>query len=628
MDQKNLRRGKLYLPAFIPLRYRFIIMSAGMLIVLLTSLALVIDFLQSRTIRRQLETRGLSIAQSLAATSADQLLTYDYIALERSANQAAQDPDVIRVIFHDKEGRVAGYSSRPDLQNTFLEDKASRLAIKTGKPMLLEAAIDDGPSALEAVVPVYPPGTQSRWGTVRVALSLVPLRQQLRQIKWIILVTGLIALTCGTLMSLWAARRITKPLDNLVKATREAAKGDLNQNIQAQTGDEVEVLAENFAAMIQEIVAHRGQLERQLQEIKRLQEYTQKLLTTMSDGLLTVDMAGKVTGINPSAEKILGAESRPNVQFRHDQVLDAHPPLRAYFHSALKNTTNPNPHEIQIDVAGEVRSLLVNYSILRDRQSQPQEIIINLHDISTLKKLAASVRQAERLAALGTLAAGMAHEIRNPLSSIKTFVQLLPKKHEKPGFLAKFQRTVPRELNRINNLVEDLLDLARTPKYQFRKTAVQSLLTQTIEIFGEEFNAGRIRCRCEMPDNLPPVTADANQLSKAFHNLIRNAVQAMPSGGDLLIRASCVGGSSAEKRPDEVGEKAIEIVFEDTGSGIAAEAVKNIFNPFFTTKEKGTGLGLAITHKVIAEHGGRIEVETREECGTQFIVRIPVHQTA
>jgi signal transduction histidine kinase len=234
------------------------------------------------------------------------------------------------------------------------------------------------------------------------------------------------------------------------------------------------------------------------------------------------------------------------------------------------------------------------------------------------------MRQAERLAALGTLAAGMAHEIRNPLSSIKTFVQLLPRKIEKPAFLEKFQRTVPRELNRINALVEDLLDLARVPKYVYQSTHLKTLLEQALDATDAQLQTGHIQCRCAIADDMPTVRADANQLVRAFHNLIRNAIQAMPQGGKLHIKASFHRGDPSQAEPGTADGDRVSAVFEDTGPGISAAELENIFNPFFTTKDKGTGLGLAITHKVITEHGGQIEVESALGEGSRFIVHLPV----
>ena len=448
---------------------------------------------------------------------------------------------------------------------------------------------------------------------------------QIRQIKWVILIIGFIALVFGTLVSTWAARRITKPLDNLVHVTQEAARGNLSQEIRVRTGDEVQVLASNFDAMIREIIAHREQLEKQLLEIKRLQRYTEKLLTTMSDGLLTLDMSGKISTMNPAAGRLLDISGdRPVKGHPASNTFINYPTLNDYLQQVLEHPGDRNPREIQLPGENDGRSILISSSILRDRKDRPQEIILNLHDITTLKKLEASMRQAERLAALGTLAAGMAHEIRNPLSSIKTFVQLLPRKIEKTGFLEKFQRTVPRELNRINALVEDLLDLARVPKYVFQSTNLKTLLEQALDATDAQLQAGHIQCRCVFADNMPPVRADANQLVRAFHNLIRNAVQAMPQGGKLHIRASFHRGDPSQAEPGRTGVDRVTAVFQDTGPGISAAELENIFNPFFTTKDKGTGLGLAITHKVITEHGGQIEVESALGHGSRFVVHLPV----
>ena len=626
MDNRPLIKHILRRPRFIPLRYRLIFTTSCMLIFILGTLALALNYQQGRTIRHQLEKRGISIAQSLAATSMADLLTYNYIALERSANQAARDPDVIYVIFHDKEGRVAGFSGRPDLQNKFLDDEISRAALSSVKPFIQEITLKtDETPGLDITLPLFPSGFEGRWGTIRVCLSLVPMLKQINQMRWIILAIGLFAIVSGILMSLLTARRITRPLGTLVQNTQEAARGNLNRTIQIQTRDEVEVLASNFSSMIREILEHREQLERQLEEIKRMQRYTDQLLTTMSDGLLSMDMEGSISTINPAAQKLFKNLDNPVDRGSSvSKALKIFAELDTYIQDILKNPHKKNPLEIPLHNKSKERILLIGSSILKDRKGNPQEVILNLHDITELKKLETSVRQAERLAELGTLAAGMAHEIRNPLSTIKTFVQLLPRKMEKPGFLEKFQRTVPRELDQINRLVEDLLELARVPKYNFEKTDIKSLLEQTIDFLEEEMKKQQIDCQCEHSSDLPSIQADVSQLAKAFNNLIRNAVQAMPSGGKLLIKA-LYQKEHLEITPKlTVKNGLITLIFQDTGVGVSPEDMKNIFNPFFTTKDIGTGLGLAITHKVITEHGGQIDVESHEGKGTLFRIYLPV----
>jgi len=438
-------------------------MISGMLLLLLGALGLVLGALQSRTIRKQIERRGLGIAQSLAAASMADLTTYNYVSLERSANQAAENPDIAYVIIHDKEGRVAGFSRRPDLQNRFLEDTTSKQAIASPTPLIQERVVGPGKrSVIDVAVPVFLSDTRMRWGTIRLGLSLVPMYRQIAQTQWIILGGGLVALVLSILVSIWAAKRVTSPLGNLVHATVEAARGNLNQKISVKTGDEVEILASNFSTMIQEILDHREQLEWQLAEIKRLHQHTEKLLTTMSDGLLSVDMDGRVATINPAVRSILNLpENRLKKGDSLKEALSEDSDLYAYLQELLHDRPVNGPKEIRLDPSDQSRILLVGWSRLADEKGRPQEIILNLHDITELKKLEARIRQTERLAALGTLAAGLSHEIRNPLSAIKTFVQLLPRKIDKPGFLEKFQRTVPREINRINQLIEDLLDMAR-----------------------------------------------------------------------------------------------------------------------------------------------------------------------
>jgi two-component system sensor histidine kinase AtoS len=211
------------------------------------------------------------------------------------------------------------------------------------------------------------------------------------------------------------------------------------------------------------------------------------------------------------------------------------------------------------------------------------------------------------------------------LSAIKTFVQLLPRKIDKPGFLEKFNRTVPRETNRINLLVDELLELSREPKYDFAATDLKSLLFQSIDILEEELKDQNIEYCNDIEDPLPLVQADANQLVKAFRNLSRNAAQAMPTGGRLTIKAFHERAPKpASSNPENAGNGKVILIFQDTGTGIPKDTLQHIFNPFFTTKDSGTGLGLPITHKVITEHGGQIEAESKVGEGTIFTIHLPL----
>ncbi|MBU1343479.1 MAG: HAMP domain-containing protein [Proteobacteria bacterium] len=579
---------------------------------MLTTLALVLGTLQTQTIRGRIEKQGLAIAENLAAISVDHLITYNYVALEKLANQAVNNPDILYVIIHDKEGRVAGYSRRPDLQNKILTDAASLTAVEV-KEFRITVHVPELSSipVMDVAVPVFLPGSQDRWGTIRVCLSLELMYQQIRQTRWSILILGSVALAVGILISNWAAQRVTRPLETLVNATIEAAQGNLQQKISIHTRDEVEILAANFSFMIKEILAQKQQLENQVKEIKQLQQYAEKILATMNDGLLAVDMDGIITAVNPAAHAILDIPCDQVVKGCHVlELFNKDVPFADYIRQSLENPSGSNQREIHLQKGEQTRVILTGAGILESDKKTPRQIIFNLNDITALKKLEAQIRQSQRLSDLGTLAAGMAHEIRNPLSAIKTYVALLPGKIEKPGFLEKFQRTVPREINRLNALIEELLELSRLPKYNFKLTDIRELLIQSIELLEANFIASKIDCQWDIPNGLPRVMADADQLEKVFINLMQNSAQAMPDGGTVFVHASCKNAM-------------VVIDFRDTGYGFSPELAQNIFNPFFTTKAKGTGLGLAITHKVISEHKGQIEATSREGDGCCFSVSLP-----
>ena len=600
-------------PGFVPLRYRFILITSIMLLLLLSILTAVLGVLQTRTIRERIENQGIGLSRYLADISIEYLLTYNYIALERMANQAVHNPDIIYVAIHDKEGRVAGYSNRPDLQYQTLTDPVSTAAVEAAAPLIKIHRPEPGDSkVMDVSTPVILAESGDRWGTVRVCLSLEPMYEQFRQTLWSILLLGFMALGVGILISNWTAQRVTRPLETLVNASVEAARGNLDQTFSIQTRDEVEILASNFSIMIREVLAQKLQLKDQLEEIKRLQEYAEKILATMGDGLLAIDMDGMVAAINPAARAILDIDFGRDVKGSPvRELIDSNTQVSDYIRDALKNRPGHGQQEIHHLKNNETRNILIRASLLDAAPNTPRQIIFNLSDITILKELEKEVRQTQRLADLGTLAAGMAHEIRNPLSAIKTFVDLLPHKISKPGFMDKFQTTVQREINRLNALIEELLELARQPKYEFKQTDIAELLTHCIELMSADLNQNHIECQSILAPDLPVVMADANQLEKVFINLIQNSAQAMPEGGNLSIRA-------------KAGDASVHIHFKDSGHGFSEELAANIFHPFFTTKAKGTGLGLAITHKVVSEHKGQISAESKEGEGACFSIRLPM----
>jgi len=233
------------------------------------------------------------------------------------------------------------------------------------------------------------------------------------------------------------------------------------------------------------------------------------------------------------------------------------------------------------------------------------------------------MKERDRLAALGQMAAGLAHEIRNPLGSIKGAAQYLqpgPSAASNREGTSEFLDIIVEEVNRLNKIVSQFLDYARPYRGEQRQLEVAEVLRKTMALFAKEAEGhGKVEIATDFADRMPAVRADAEQLLQVFLNLSLNALQAMPSGGKLWI-------ATALRRSTRRGAAAafLEVRFRDTGVGIPASDLKNLFIPFFTTKEKGTGLGLPISQRIIENHGGTIEVRSQPGEGATFTVLLPI----
>jgi signal transduction histidine kinase len=244
--------------------------------------------------------------------------------------------------------------------------------------------------------------------------------------------------------------------------------------------------------------------------------------------------------------------------------------------------------------------------------------------LARVHELEERLRRADRLAALGTMAAGIAHDIRNPLTSILIFSQLMSLHHDDPEVREKFNRVVPRELERVQAVIEDMMELARPATMHREPVNLNELLTQVLELYEGQANAQGIKIAKEYERDLAFCMADRKRLHRCFGNIVSNAVQAMPSGGDLILRTRQVASVVFPRAGvDGRAESAVQVTVSDTGHGIPADRISRIFDPFFTTKEKGMGLGMAIAHRIVEDHKGTIDVQSEEGLGTTFTVQLP-----
>jgi PAS domain S-box-containing protein len=353
-------------------------------------------------------------------------------------------------------------------------------------------------------------------------------------------------------------------------------------------------------------------------EVLSMKNYSEEILQSITSGVLTADNRGRVLTYNYMAERISGKKAAEVIGKTAEEVWGKRGAIALAVEYSLQDCCYLN---FETEIVSAERGLVpVAFSsiLLRDGQGKKKGVLLSLHDLSERKELEDKIRRADKLTALATMAAGMAHEIKNPLSSMKVFSQLLPKKIDDPEFRRKLQEILPREIDRIDQIVEGLLGFARASTPLFEKKNIKEVLEDNLRYFAEKAKNTGVKIKKDYAE-LPEIEVDPAQISQVFSNLILNALQAMPEGGELLAKVF-PGKKSGEVLQD------IKIQVSDSGGGIPPERLKKLFDPFFTTKYGGTGLGLTIAHSIVNGHRGFIDVESKVGQGTTFTVTLPLHQ--
>ncbi|MFN7973037.1 MAG: ATP-binding protein [Acidobacteriota bacterium] len=286
-------------------------------------------------------------------------------------------------------------------------------------------------------------------------------------------------------------------------------------------------------------------------------------------------------------------------------------------------------HVIEVDGQDEIARLAASFNrmtlSLQKTSREVSELNASLEArvlVKTTELHAAQlqVARAERLAAIGRMAAGIAHEINNPLTGVLTFSHLLLRAAPEGSRQRADLETIIRETNRCAGIIRDLLKFSRETPAKKGPCDVNTIARQALQLVQHQSELHNVRVVWQLAETVPRIVADASQIEQVFLNIIVNAVQAMPGGGDLTITSGLREGTSKGQGP------AVYVTIADTGCGISPENVGKVFDPFFTTKDpgQGTGLGLSVSHELVESQGGSIEVDSVVGSGTQFTVVLPV----
>jgi two-component system sensor histidine kinase HydH len=346
-------------------------------------------------------------------------------------------------------------------------------------------------------------------------------------------------------------------------------------------------------------------VKRALQEMRT---YTQRVVESMADGLISVDVQGRITTVNPKACQLLAlppaaVAGRPFADIFGRTALALDP--------VLERGLPLEEREIEWAVPdGEVAPLAVSVSPLTGERGEVSGAVVLLRDLRALKALQQRVERTERLAALGRLAAGVAHEIRNPLGAIRGLVQYFQATWKEDSEQRGYLDVIIREVDRLNRVVSDLVEFARPRELQREPHDLAEIVRHTVALMQSDVRAKGIHIVHELAEGLPPLAVDRHLVLQALLNILLNAIEAMESGGVLGIRLAD-------------GPACIELAIQDSGRGIPPDHLSRVFDPFFTTKPQGTGLGLAIAHSVIQAHDGEIAVDSTPGKGTTVTLRLP-----
>jgi PAS domain S-box-containing protein len=412
-------------------------------------------------------------------------------------------------------------------------------------------------------------------------------------------------------MGVWAARWIVRPIRILQEGAQRIGAGGLDHQLMIRTGDEIEELAGAFNRMAANLKQSFGQLQVRTGEIEETKNYLESLLENANDVIYTLDTEQRFTYVN-NRVSIWG--------YRKDEII-GRPYLsllsKRHRGRRMKSTLDMSAKQVyEVEIlsrTGEVKTATVSVSPLYDRDGRIVGALGIARDITETKKLEQQFRNAEKLASVGKLAAGVAHEINNPLGGILNCLHNLRKGTLTPARQEEYLVSMEDGLRRVQKIVRQLLEFSQQHEPELSMTDINTVVERVLVLTNHAFEANRVSLEKQLQDGLPGVMVDRHMIEQVLMNLILNAIQAIKGGGAVTIRTRLMDDTCA-----------IEV--QDTGCGIPPHLLSRIFDPFFTTKGtgEGTGLGLSVSLGIVERHGGRILVESEVGKGTLFTVCLPL----
>ena len=528
--------------------------------------------------------------------------------LRTQLRAAKENPLIYEVSITDTDGLVLA-STDENLPGTFLP-RRTPLSQLVGRNFLHQVKVLFGPSRVFELD--YPfSNLKERFGEVRVAVAsgllLKEIESGLRTGGTVVLVALVISALLAAVVSgvtLAPLRDIAAQLDRISAGQFDAPSGDATSPAGWVSGDELGLVSRKISQV--------GQQLRGVHEIfSTMRENMNSVMAGLEDGLLLFTRDSRAVMVSPAAEKFLGA---PAGQFLGRRVTEIFPdghPLREVLHIESDELSEVAA-EADLETSDGPRRVGISVQAIQE-DGERMGALVTLRDLDSLESINTQLQVSERLAALGRITAGVAHEVKNPLNSMRLWLENLKESlpAEQDGAMQQAVQVLDKEIDRLDAVVKRFLDFTRPMDIRLEPTQLADLLREVLEIAKPQLEKSKIQVAQLLPIDVPEVYVDRALLKQAVFNLVLNATEAMPEGGQLRLVLS------------RRGEMA-EITVGDTGNGIPPENRQKVFQLFFTTRPGGSGIGLASTFRIVQLHNGSIDFTSEVGRGTTFRIELPL----
>jgi len=579
------------------------------LCILVFGVALLISFFvmghEEQALDAELRHRGSNIVRTLARLSVEPVLQYDSWGLYKVARDIVRSENVmVYAMVLDPRGDVFSHSdpARFPIGEPLPPDPLTSAAL-TAEGLLIQVGRDpDGETLYHVTLPIVL--DRQRLGVARIGVTRRHLEGSLARLKRDVFVISALLAALGMALGLVISRRMTRSLERLSASVRALSQGRLDEWILVETKekDEIGLLADSFNQMAES-------LRERIREIQATKRYLENLLENANDFIYTLALDGTFTYVN-----------RKFVELGYEKGEFIGRPASAFLFTSgdgRAEGSGRGAFEARLHAKeGAERVVVVTTSPLRDNEGAVVGTLGLAKDITERKELERRLLRSEKLATIGEMAGAMAHEIRNPLGSIYTAVNLLSEAPERPIREEQLVllKTMRDETRRLNRILTDFLRLARPRSPLFQSHDVNGLVEEVLEALRHDEAARGNAVYKELDPRLGLIEVDADQVKQVLWNVVLNSLQAVGKDGNVVVGTAREDGTA-------------KIRVRDNGRGIPGEELSRIFEPFQTTKRGGMGLGLAIVHRIVEAHGGRVAIESEEGKGTLVEIHLPIRRS-